>query len=246
MNKKIFFLLFFLNYLIVSFSQQQFIYQFYIDNSVREGVLFYDEVGNKAIYLDKITQTKSVNENNQDKQNGIIASFGGVYDSYFYKNNNIVNFTQDLLKTSFLVEDQLPQIDWELTSEKKEIQNLVCYKAVAKFRGRNWIAWYCPEIPITYGPWKFYGLPGLIVEIKDDSNRFVFNLSSYVLKTHNLPPAIDVSNFKKVSMKQMADNANEAFDSMMHIMSSPVNGQEVIVTTNSETAGIEPKYEWEE
>ena len=175
MNKYLFILFFFTYFL--SYSQQSFTYQFYADETVREGVLFYNNLENTALYLDKVTQTKRVT-NNKEGEDVSIASMDGDIDSFHYKEGNLDVFTQDLLKTNFLVEDILPEIKWELISEKKEIQNLVCYKAKAEFRGTNWIAWYCPEIPITYGPWKFYGLPGLIIEAKDDSNRFIFNLVS--------------------------------------------------------------------
>lgn len=227
-------------------GQQQFVYQFYIDDTVREGILFFNEKENNALYLDKISQTKRIsNQRQAEKDDASVAFVGGNMDGIFYKNDSKIVFTQDLLKTSFIVEDELPEIKWELLPEKKEIQNLVCYKAVTNFRGRKWQAWYCPEIPISYGPWKFYGLPGLIVEIKDNTHRFAFNLSNYNLKTNNPEPKIDTSTFKKVSMKQMADNVNEAFESINRIMSASEN-EEVIVINNSENKGIELKYEWEE
>jgi len=230
----------------VSYSQQQFTYLFYIDDTVREGVLFYDKKENTALYLDKITQMKLVAKNGQEDEEATVATVGGKSDGYFYKDNDHLIFTQDLLKTSFLIEDKLPKIEWQLTSEKKEFENLVCYKATTQFRGRNWTVWYCPDIPIIYGPWKFYGLPGLIVEAKEETHRFSFKLKNYVLKTNNPPPSIDLKNFRKVSMKQMAENTQEAFNNMMHILSSAEDGEEVMVIHNSKRSGIESQYEWEE
>ncbi|WP_297063293.1 GLPGLI family protein, partial [uncultured Duncaniella sp.] len=40
-------------------------------------------------------------------------------------------------------------------------------------RGRNWTAWYTEEIPITDGPWKFGGLPGLILKVEDDKKEHI-------------------------------------------------------------------------
>ncbi|MFC3160143.1 GLPGLI family protein [Chryseobacterium arachidis] len=60
--------------------------------------------------------------------------------------------------------------------ETKVINTVNCKKAEVTFKGRNWIAWYSPEIPLSYGPYKFSGLPGLIIKITDDKGEFDFEL----------------------------------------------------------------------
>ncbi len=49
-------------------------------------------------------------------------------------------------------------------------------KAKTKFRGRNYIAWYTAEIPISDGPYKFRGLPGLIVKLYDSKREINYSL----------------------------------------------------------------------
>lgn len=49
-----------------------------------------------------------------------------------------------------------------------------CFKAIATYRGRVWIAWFTPDIPISKGPWKLYGLPGLILKASDIENHYSF------------------------------------------------------------------------
>lgn len=66
--------------------------------------------------------------------------------------------------------------NWELADETKIINTITCKKAKVKFKGRNWIAWYAPEIPFPYGPMKFSGLPGLIIKITDEKEDFDFEL----------------------------------------------------------------------
>ncbi|WP_414845338.1 GLPGLI family protein [Chryseobacterium sp. IT-36CA2] len=66
--------------------------------------------------------------------------------------------------------------NWKLVNETKEINTIHCKKAEVTFKGRNWIAWYTPEIPLPYGPYKFSGLPGLIVKITDDKGDYDFEL----------------------------------------------------------------------
>lgn len=66
--------------------------------------------------------------------------------------------------------------NWELADETRVINTITCKKAKVKFKGRNWIAWYAPEIPLPYGPMKFSGLPGLIIKITDEKEDFDFEL----------------------------------------------------------------------
>lgn len=61
-------------------------------------------------------------------------------------------------------DEEMPEIDWELTGEAKEIGGYACRSAECDFRGRHWSVWYSPEIKISAGPYKLMGLPGLILE----------------------------------------------------------------------------------
>src|SRR5690554_1857028 len=237
---------------LICYSQQQFNYNFYIDDTVREGALFYNAKENTAIYLDKISSTKRVidkDEYNDDNNTEIIVSdFSERSDLYFLKNNNEVLFTYNLLRINYLVEDKLPKIEWKLSSEKREIENLICYKATTTFRGRNWTAWYSPDIPINYGPWKFYGLPGLIIELKEDTNRFALILTDYVLNTKDTTPTVKLPNSRKVTMKKMAEITDEAYDNLFNALyESKSDGFEaVLVKSNTgHGQGIEAIYEWE-
>lgn len=81
-----------------------------------------------------------------------------------------------------LIIDTLQNFNWVLTKEKKKIVNFNCIKATTRFRGRNYIAWFTEDVPIQNGPWKFCGLPGLIVKINDDKLIFNWELTGINLK----------------------------------------------------------------
>ncbi len=66
--------------------------------------------------------------------------------------------------------------DWKLSNEQKVINSIACKKAEVRYKGRDWIAWYSTEIPLPYGPYKFSGLPGLIVKITDKTGDYDFEL----------------------------------------------------------------------
>ncbi len=64
---------------------------------------------------------------------------------------------------------------WNIENEKTEYLGYSCNKATCNFRGRNWTAWFTDYIPIQEGPWKFCGLPGLILRIEDEKGAYIFN-----------------------------------------------------------------------
>ncbi len=92
-----------------------------------------------------------------------------------YAHSKISWSYQDLLfaKAYTWMED-IPEMAWELIDSARVIIGHKCQLARLEYRGRRYAAWYAPDIPLPYGPWSFHGLPGLILEIKDDTNRVCF------------------------------------------------------------------------
>ena len=68
-------------------------------------------------------------------------------------------------------------LDWKLTGKQDSLLGLPVQQATTEFGGRTWEAWFTPEIPIGAGPYKFHGLPGLIVKIKDSQDFWTFTLT---------------------------------------------------------------------
>ena len=56
----------------------------------------------------------------------------------------------------------------------QEILGYTCQKATCHFRGRNYVAWFAPDIPVRQGPWKLGGLPGLILKAHDTDSLYTF------------------------------------------------------------------------
>lgn len=85
---------------------------------------------------------------------------------------------------------------WKITSETKSKENWKLQKATTHFGGRNWEAWFTTEIPFSEDPYKFKGLPGLILEIRDLKNNFNFELIK-IEKPKNFNPEIVETIFNK-------------------------------------------------
>lgn len=68
------------------------------------------------------------------------------------------------------------KFNWTLSQEKQKISEYNTQKATTEFGGRKWIAWFTSELPFIDGPYKFNGLPGLIVKIEDDGGNYSWTL----------------------------------------------------------------------
>lgn len=67
-------------------------------------------------------------------------------------------------------------LTWKIGQEKYNIAGYACQRATTEFAGRVFEAWFTREVPISEGPYKFYGLPGLIVKLHDSNNYYSFEL----------------------------------------------------------------------
>lgn len=87
-------------------------------------------------------------------------------------------------------------IKWEIAPEKENISGFLAQKASTIIYGRKWITWFTDEIPIQDGPYKFHGLPGLIIKISDDSNTHSYELKG-VAKFNNIEGNLSKFNDSK-------------------------------------------------
>lgn len=78
---------------------------------------------------------------------------------------------------TYLIPDKDINISWKIHNDTKKINDYNCQKATAKFRGREWTAWFCSDLPYQFGPWKLNGLPGLILEAYDTRQQIKFLFS---------------------------------------------------------------------
>jgi hypothetical protein len=76
-----------------------------------------------------------------------------------------------------LVESPIPVIDWRISSDTARFGGLLCQKATGHFKGRDYTAWFCSDLPVHTGPWKLNGLPGVIVDARDTKNEVVFEFN---------------------------------------------------------------------
>lgn len=111
-----------------------------------------------------------------------------------YKLNTLIN-NQPFINSIKLIKEDLPLQKWKLHDEIKKIGSYTCKKATTSFRGRNYTAWYTDEIPILGGPWKFDGLPGLILEVVSDDG--ILEINALNIQARNGDIDFPVFDFQK-------------------------------------------------
>ena len=83
----------------------------------------------------------------------------------------------DIIGTeNYLMEEAVPDFGWRVLDEWKEVLGYRVRRAECSFRGRDYVAWFAPELPLSEGPWKFCGLPGLILEVYDTRQQYHYVL----------------------------------------------------------------------
>jgi GLPGLI family protein len=141
--------------------------------------------GTHSLYMEKnafIMDTTVVNAVHRGENGlGVIPKLSGL---------QVINqeaILKDSEKSTVLVKSKLSALDmhyvddlrgfnWKLDPQTDEISGYACKRATLDFGGRSYVAWYTTEIPISDGPYKFKGLPGLIVKIEDSAGEYKFLL----------------------------------------------------------------------
>lgn len=94
-------------------------------------------------------------KDNTTKKESVTTRVAGTRDIYTYEEN-------------------IPELKWKITSEMSTILSYQCLKAITTFNGRIYEAWFTIAIPISNGPWKLGGLPGMILKVSDIQKHFTF------------------------------------------------------------------------
>ncbi|MCL1666785.1 GLPGLI family protein [Elizabethkingia ursingii] len=131
-------------------------------------------------------------------------------------------------------------VKWTLSNDINKYSGYDIQKATSDFGGRKWTAWFTKEIPFSEGPYKFQGLPGLILLLEDSEQQFIFSL----VKSKKLNEVYDTSNILEVrygnkpipvSEKLYTSKAIEHFNDPFHKIREDLrNGR----TTSYEDNGV--------
>lgn len=113
---------------------------------------------------------------------------GGLEREFLFRNikDGKTMVYRKIAGDAYSYEEESAHPVWELTTETKEILGYTCQLASCNYRGRIWNVWFSPDIPINEGPWKLFGLPGLVLEANDAESHYSYKAIG--LYTQNLQP----------------------------------------------------------
>ena len=161
------------------------------DMKLAEDVFYFDGtlmLTNKESFFSfkKNKKQKWIRENEDESQLQIILT-DTIGHFVYRKSTKSELIIRDFCEKSkpLFYKDSI-SFNWTIGSKEKVIQGVNCKNAFTTFRGRDYEAWFSPEIPINAGPWKFFGLPGLIIQITDKKGEVFILLKSLNLKKDSL------------------------------------------------------------
>jgi GLPGLI family protein len=117
-------------------------------------------------------------------------------------------------------------IKWEITNDMGTQNGYPSQKAVANFGGRVWTAWFTKEINISDGPYKFSGLPGLIIKLEDDKGDYKFDLVKKIIVQNAFEEPIHPDVKESTRINFQGDKAALELESMKGRKNMAGNGMQ--------------------
>ncbi|WP_294238027.1 GLPGLI family protein [uncultured Chryseobacterium sp.] len=145
----------------------------YLDISPEKSV-FYSENRIKRDSVMKATfQSGGARSFNREQMEGLRSNIN--YSIEKDKKSQKITFKDRIGRDVYTYEEDRP-LNWKILSETTKIGDYKVQKAETEFGGRKWTAWFTTDLPYQDGPYKFGGLPGLIVKAEDDKGDYSFDL----------------------------------------------------------------------
>ena len=166
---------------------------FHFDNQLLQIARNFSKYESKGqIMADSLLNSFSTMPFNQSsanfymQQRSKLPAYRTTFKIYKLRQSKIIRFYDRISINDFFYDESDNLFKWTILSDKKNILGYSCQKAVTAFAGRIWDVWFTRQIPISDGPYKFQGLPGLILKAEDTKNNFIFEITSLSKATNQL------------------------------------------------------------
>jgi len=173
---------------------------------------FYDDLANEIYYEMQFTKNEylfyAVTDNISngfcvDKINTVIGTMES--DSYNLFSNQKFLYYMFSLGNHLLISKK--PFEWIITDETKTIQNFTCYKAYFietidlgdEVKTNTHTVWFTPDLPFSYGPGNYYGLPGVILEANNMGGKYTYGASKIELNIENPKLENNIKKLKEIS-----------------------------------------------
>ncbi|MFS4471869.1 GLPGLI family protein [Chryseobacterium sp. T20] len=157
---------------------------------------------------------------NRDQMEGLRTNIN--YSIEKDKTNQKTYFKDRIGRDIYSYEEDRP-LNWKIESETRKIGEYKVQKAETDFGGRKWTAWFTTDLPYQDGPYKFGGLPGLIVKVEDDKGDYSFDLMKNY-KIAEFPTLNQFGNTLKVKRTDYLKQQQKFKTDPMSFMSQSAGG----------------------
>ena len=172
---------------------------------------------NESIF--EIDHKKS--KDNQDfvvnNDDGYVFKVKSDKNDFVYKNKEQeqMYYSDRIGFKKIYIQDSLNICNWTLETTTKTILGYTCQKATTSYGGRNYTAYFTYEIPITDGPWRFNGLPGLILEVVDEDKVFKMEATGIEIKNNTIVIDNPYKDKKLMSWQQFLKLYKKKYDEVL-------------------------------
>lgn len=168
---------------------------------------------------------------------GVVGPYSYAHIYINYLDNQITVIDQIFGGDKFVYKEMTDEIGWEIKTEIDTILSYPCQKALTNFRGRIFTAWFSNQIPINKGPYKFHGLPGLILKIEDVDKNYVYECISVEKQSIKSPITLKINDCIKTNRLEFMKLLKESFANPFEFLK---NKGVTIISNNSNSVNNNP------
>ena len=161
--------------------------------------------------------------------------------SQYYRDSLITSLVQSMIDKMldwFEVVEAVPDFGWVVTDEWKELLGYRVRRAECSFRGRDYVAWFAPELPLSEGPWKFCGLPGLVMHVYDTDCQYVYLLTG-IRQVAGLPVMMPDEQYVRTDLRKYYRTLRRYIEDPIGFVTAGMDVTSIRLTT-SEGKEVDP------
>lgn len=103
----------------------------------------------------------------------------------------------------YYYDEDLGGIVWDVRDSTENILGFDCIMAECDYHGRHWTVWFTSDVPVSDGPWKLNGLPGLILKAHEDSGQYEFTAVGIENYEWEIEPVYEKERYAKIDRKEL-------------------------------------------
>ncbi len=174
----------------------------YLSESHRQRMAYM--FGNRSSYSEQSTLVFSTEAtlyyDNQSEAGGG-RGFSHSKDEFYIQRNFSEDRTSDVIKflgRLYLIEDSIQYPSWKILNDMREIAGYICMNAYWEdtVKMQKVVAWFALSLPVSAGPERFGGLPGLILEVNINDGALV--ISAEEIKLMPVDGKLEKPSFRRL------------------------------------------------